>query len=132
LKKETKMNKIINFVFSPLLMINLAVLFLSGATASSDIKVYPRLITPGSAAQNESAFFDFSDFNEPKPELKIFDLTGRTVRSVQVLNPAAVASGWRFSWDGKDDGGKLVFPGVYVYQWREGSALTSGTIVVAR
>ena len=126
------MNKLMDFKFVAVwLMVSAAVIYFN-ATAYAVIKVYPRLITPGIAATNENTFFDFDDFSEPKPELKIFDLAGRTVRSIQVLNPMAIATGWRLVWDGKDDGGNIVFPGVYVYQWSEGKAITSGTIVVAR
>jgi len=126
------MNKIINSRLLLALMLAAIISVSGNSLLFSGLKVYPKLITPGTPTTNENVFFDFDDFNEPKPELRIFDLTGRLIRSIQVLNPEAISSGWRLVWDGKDGNGNIVFPGVYIYQWREGFAVTSGAIVVAR
>jgi len=47
-------------------------------------------------------------FNSLTEEIKIFDITGRKIRSV---------SAGTGKWDGKDDGGTIVESGVYIYQF---------------
>ena len=126
------MNKIVDFSSLSVVFVAAILVLSFNLESHSAIKVYPRLITPGTSADNGNAFFDFEIFDEPKPELKIFDITGRQVKSTQILNPSATSTGWRFVWNGKDDSGNLVSPGVYIYQWREGTATTTGSIVVAR
>ena len=126
------MNKIVNFRYFSVLILSAAFVVFCSAVLYSGIKVYPRVITPGFSSSNEKAFFDFDYFDDPKPDLKIFDMTGRQVRSILVLEPAATSTGWRVVWDGRDDNGSLVLPGVYIYQWREQNAATTGSIVVAR
>lgn len=108
------MNKIVKFHFFPILLAASVVFLYCNTIVYSGIKVYPRLITPGVTASNENAFFDFDDFSEPKPELKIFDLTGRVVRSIQVLNPMAIATGWRLVGTGKMTGAIWCFP-AFIY-----------------
>ena len=99
----------------------------------ADLKVYPRIITPGTPPDNERVFFDFTDFDDPKPTLSIIDLSGRKIRSVSVLNPQPLVTGyWRVYWDGTDENGNIVLPGVYIYQFEWGTKVTNGTIVVGR
>jgi len=126
------MNKIIRFRFILTLSIGILFTLLLSNLSYCAIKVYPRLITPDVVSANGCVFFDFDDLGDTAPQLKIFNLNGRTVRAVQVSNPIATVTGWRFSWDGKDDSGNIVFPGVYIYQWCVGNAVTSGSVVVAR
>ena len=125
------MNKLIDFAFIAIL--TFVFMLVSGdKLVYCAIKVYPRLITPGVPQANENVFFDFDEYNDPKPELRVFNMAGRLVRTIQVLNPSATVSGWRQIWDGKDDSGNIVYPGVYIYQWSEGITSTTGSIVVAR
>jgi hypothetical protein len=49
--------------------------------------------------------------------IKICDLKGRLVRSV-VDNSQYVAGSYQFSWDGKDDGGTAVPPGIYILYYK--------------
>ena len=126
------MNTIVKYLSRSSAIIAFFILFSGSRALYPGIKVYPRLFTPGTILTNENVFFEFGDFSDPKPVLTIFDLSGRTVRTIQVINPTAIATGWRLAWDGKDDGGNMVFPGVYIYQWREAASATTGTIVVAR
>ena len=100
--------------------------------AVADLKVYPRLITPGSPPYNEKVFFDFNDPLDSGFKLEILDLNGEKIREIETLNPQAIVSGWRLVWDGKDESGSLVMPGVYLYQWEEIGKIITGTIVVAR
>jgi hypothetical protein len=57
--------------------------------------------------------------------IKIFDITGRQVRSIDVLKEGNI-------WDGKDVLGNIVESGVYIYQFEYNGKKYSGTIVVAK
>ncbi|RKY60705.1 MAG: hypothetical protein DRP99_07215 [Candidatus Latescibacterota bacterium] len=46
-------------------------------------------------------------------KLEIYNIEGRLVRSFSELRGNA-AGRYRFSWDGRDEGGNLVPPGVYL------------------
>jgi len=126
------MNKIVNFRYFSALILSAAVVACCSAVSYTAIKVYPRLITPGVSSSNEKVFFDYDYSDEPKPELTIFDMTGRQVKSIQVLDLFPTSSGWRVVWDGRNENGNPVSPGVYIYQWREQNTTTTGSIVVAR
>ena len=102
------------------------------ARLNADLRVFPRILTPGSPPGNERIFFEFSDFDEPKPNLSIFDITGRKITDIAVLNPQAVITGWRIFWDGTDSEGTVVLPGVYIYIWNAAGKATVGTVIVAR
>lgn len=132
LKKRTKMNKLMDLALVASAAMFVVTVLSAGQPLCGDIKVYPRLITPGASQDNNNVFFDFDDYDEPKPELKLFSVSGRLVRSIQVVNPAATTIGWRQVWDGRDENGSIVSPGVYIYQWLEGNTSTTGSIVVAR
>jgi hypothetical protein len=62
----------------------------------------------------------------------IFDLSGRPVAQV---GPVAHTAGTaRISWDGRDGGGELVPPGIYIYHLNlsgQGSASKTGTLGLA-
>jgi len=57
--------------------------------------------------------------------IKIFDITGRLVRDIEVLKEGNI-------WDGKDESGNIVESGVYIYQFEFNGKKYSGTIVVAK
>ena len=101
-------------------------LFASGALSASDYRPKEKIITPASPGAFDTARFDGLngvDFN-----IKIFDVTGRTVRSI--------AAPQLPEWDGRDEAGNIVESGVYIYQFDadiSGSKkLISGTIIVAK
>jgi hypothetical protein len=100
--------------------------------AKADLKVFPHIITPGSPSSNNRVFFEFSDTMDSKPTLEIFNINGEKIRDIRTLNPQAVVTGWRLVWDGKDDNGCIVLPGIYLYQWEENAKSVTGAIVVAR
>lgn len=126
---QTYVNRLINAA-RPFILA--AFLICPAATLFADLRAYPRIITPGTPPDNEKVFFDFTYYDEPKPKLMIFDLSGRKVREISTLNPQATATGWRLTWDGTDENGSYVLPGVYIYQWEEGTSVINGTIVVSR
>jgi len=86
----------------------------------------------GFSSGKRKVFFEFSVFDEPKPTLRIIDINGRKIRDILVLNPRPIATGWIVTWDGTDENGSLVLPGIYIYQWEEGIKTINGTIVVSR
>jgi hypothetical protein len=100
--------------------------------AFADLKVYPKIITPGTAPTNEKVFFDFTVLSEQKPRLKIVNLEGEKIIEISTLNPQAISTGWRLFWNGRDENGRLVLPGVYLYQWEDAPKVVTGAIIVAR
>ena len=89
-------------------------------------------MTPGTAAENSRIFFDYDYADEPRPTLSIYDIRGRKIKDISTMDPGVIITGWRIAWDGKDDNGDTVRPGVYIYQWTEGDTVIKGAIVVAR
>jgi hypothetical protein len=69
----------------------------------------------------------------PRPaqvELRIYDVAGMLVRR---LKDGVQAAGYRSAyWDGFDDRGRLVAPGVYYVRFRAGDFLTAQKLVVRR
>ena len=65
--------------------------------------------------------FDLVNMLEHRPlSLHVFDAGGRRVRSIEHL---AVAGPHTLAWDGMDEGGRRVPPGIYVVRLRiEGDA----------
>ena len=96
----------------------------------SNVEVEPR---PFSPYADDSARFDFVVGNIEEGReviLEIFSLHGRRV---QQLAQVGSARAYRFDWDGRDRGGQIVAPGLYLYEVRvenSGNA-RRGTFVVA-
>ncbi len=90
------------------------------------IRVSPNPFTPNGDGKNDATIIDFAvtKIDKPKPlRIKVFDLTGRKVRTIvdmqSGVNPFfgdPRSGGKAFLWDGTDDDGKLVRPGVYILQ----------------
>lgn len=92
-------------------------------------KVTPNPFSPNGDGINDVAKFEFYLGNIAQPSsiigiqirdlsVKIFDLNGRIIRTVYDKNTGADAfiSDKGIDWDGRDDSGRIVRPGVYVYQ----------------
>jgi gliding motility-associated-like protein len=95
-------------------------LFPAGAIGSADLRPPQRIITPNGDGTNDTAIFSgLADGDQ----VKIFDVRGRRVRTIP--GPNAV-------WDGKDDSGKVVESGVYLYQYTISGDRVSGVILVAK
>jgi flagellar hook assembly protein FlgD len=63
-------------------------------------------------------------------ELKLYDVTGRLIRS---LGEAAAAPGAHsLVWDGNSGDGRPCPSGVYLYSWRAGGKEAKGKIVITR
>ncbi|MDD5491678.1 MAG: gliding motility-associated C-terminal domain-containing protein [bacterium] len=93
-------------------------LFPVNSLSPEDYRPAKKIITPNGDGINDEA--DFSGLAE---EIKIFDITGRKIRSV---------SAGTGQWDGKDDDGSVVESGVYIYQYKVDGTLVSGVIAVAK
>lgn len=83
---------------------------------AEDYRPPMKIITPNGDGINDEA-----DFNSLTEEIKLFDITGRKIRTVSTGK-----------WDGKDDDGTVVESGVYIYQFKVGGTLVSGVIAVAK
>jgi hypothetical protein len=91
-----------------------------------DVKISPNPFTPNGDGKNDAAIIDFavSKLEKAKPlRIFVFDFSGRKIRTIADIatgvNPFfgdPRTGGKGFLWDGKDDNGKLVLPGVYLVQ----------------
>lgn len=101
----------------------------------ANLLVEPRILTPNSDGVNELVAFSFNllQVTDAVPlRLEIFDLSGRLVRVMEEVLPGS--GRFNFSWDGRDGGGQLVVPGLYVYRIavrvERGEDQRSGTLAV--
>ncbi len=85
-----------------------------------DYRPVQRVITPGNAdGRNDQAVFGYMG---PDMRIEIMDATGQRVRTLQNTT----------IWDGRDDRGKIVESGVYIYQYVKDGKRISGAIAVAK
>lgn len=93
------------------------------SVASSPEQTRPRKIfTPNGDGVNETAIFTGLLSLEPNAAIEIFDVTGRRIQRLERTD----------QWDGRDDDGRLVESGVYIYQYKVQGERLSGVIGVAR
>ena len=81
-----------------------------------DIAIAPNPFTPNGDAINDVARIEFSLFKvyAARPlEIRIFSLDGRPMRSIE---GTGLGGRQKFAWDGRDDSGELVPPGLYLCQ----------------
>jgi hypothetical protein len=81
----------------------------------------PNPFTPNGDGLNDQTAISFfvSNLVEPRPvKITIYDVTGRVVRTLLDVPSAAAAFVERNAilWDGRDDDGRLLPPGLYLYQ----------------
>jgi hypothetical protein len=99
------------------------------------LEVRPRVFTPNGDGANEAAVFSFNllQLTDAVPlKLEIYDLAGRRWR---LLHEGLQQSGrFSFAWDGLDDEGKRVPPGLYLYRLgveaQQGQIEEGGTVAV--
>jgi hypothetical protein len=80
----------------------------------ADVAVMPRILTPNGDGANDEVEISFTVMavEQAQLEVEIRDLTGQRVRMVQT---AGIGQGrGRCTWDGTDDAGRPVWPGLYL------------------
>ena len=100
-----------------------------------DLTVQPKIATPNGDGVNEQIRFSFKllQVTQQVPlRLAVFDLSGRSLRVIH--DGQQPSGGLRFSWDGRDESGAQVPPGLYVYRLsvesEKGGDQRAGTIAV--
>jgi hypothetical protein len=100
---------------------SLYAVFPVSALTDDDYRPKEKIITPASIdGFNDFAVFGAIGINDT---VNIFDVNGRRIR--QLKNDNTI-------WDGKDDNGKVVESGLYIYQIKLTEKIINGTIVVAK
>lgn len=94
----------------------------ASALSSDDYRPKERIITPATV-DTKNDYINFSALASDDV-VNIYDITGKRIR--QLSGNANLA------WDGKDENGKLVESGLYIYQIKKGKDIISGTVVVAK
>ena len=82
-----------------------------------------KVISPNGDGHNDTAHFYFEDRTDDV-KVDIYDATGREIRTFYTAST--------MDWDGRDDGGKIVESGVYIYQFSVDGQRVSGVIAVAK
>ena len=114
----------------------------------TDVEAIPKVFTPNDDGINDFSVIEFT-LTKIRTDLKIkiYDTRGSLVTMVyndkldpgqwfvkEKLNNIALAEDMPGYWDGKDEDGDLVPPGVYLYQvvadTDDGEKIKSGTVVV--
>ena len=91
------------------------------------ISVLPNPFTPNNDGYNDYVTFKYPEMYEKKPVVRIFNLRGRKVNELNNY------SGFEYRWYGKDQDGKILDPGVYLYILEvENKMISSGTITLVR
>ena len=80
-----------------------------------DVRVEPAVVTPNGDGVNEEATVSFTLLlagGDTPVEVEIFDLSGRFIRRLEERREVS-AGAYEIGWDGRDEAGQLVPPGVY-------------------
>jgi len=116
----------------------------------TNVKAVPKVFTPNNDGKNDFTVIEFTLAKvETNVMIKMFNTSGSLVttvtdevlgnrayfiseKSAQTIGEAKTLPGY---WDGKDEDGDLVPPGIYIYQviadTDDGDVIEGGTVVVA-
>jgi hypothetical protein len=119
------------FVFATLLIAFATVPTISGEENLSGIileEVRPKVITPNGDLRNDVVFFQFDTSVAGLPiEADIRDIRGARISGME-MNTDEDA----LTWDGRDDDGRVMPSGIYLYSIKIGQSMATGTVIVAR
>jgi len=90
------------------------------------MNVWPRVFTPNGDGVNDEFNITFDNPYSQNVEGWIYDLSGYRIGKMTIKTDS-----WIF-WDGRDENGKIVPTGVYIYQIKSDDITRNGTVVVAR
>lgn len=90
-------------------------------------KVYPRIFTPNNDGLNDEVQFHYDNPNTKGVVCRIFDIRGALVRQLDIGQTET-----SFTWDGKDEKGKVAPSGVYIYQLEGEGKVINGTVILAK
>lgn len=93
------------------------------------ISVRPRMITPNGDGRNDMVFFFYDNPRRDAVRLRILNLSGARVAEPSRAGATAQPS---LVWDGRDNSGRKVPSGAYVYVLEGGRKRLTGTVVVVR
>ncbi|NTV53290.1 MAG: hypothetical protein HGA76_09810 [Candidatus Firestonebacteria bacterium] len=95
----------------------------------SAVTLSRKIFTPGGSRDAQVRFTFQSSENSDAVRAAVFDAQGR-----KVAVPAVQGSGpdYWVQWDGCNDGGKLLAPGIYIYEIKTNGAARRGAVVLAR
>lgn len=104
--------------------------FYVGTISTTKLKLassFPtKIFTPNGDGINDEINLTFTGVTEDLTDAEVFDITGKKIADMTQNDYS-----W-FSWDGKNNDGKTVLPGIYIYQVKSGKNICNGTVVVAR
>ncbi len=91
-------------------------------------EVAPRIITPNGDLQNDVAYFRFDGSLAGLPiDTSVLDVNGAKIASLKLDS-----SETNLLWDGKDESGRALPSGIYIYQISIGNHRATGTLAIAR
>jgi len=90
------------------------------------LSAWPKIITPNGDGINDEFNYTFENTTASRAEGMIFGIGGERVASM-----ASKTDSW-LAWQGSDDNGSALPPGLYIYQVRCGASVYNGTVVIAR
>ncbi len=90
-------------------------------------KVWPRIFTPNNDGLNDVVQFQYDNPNTKGIVCRIFDIRGALVRQLDIGQTET-----SFTWDGKDEKGKVALSGVYIYQLEGEGKVVNGTVILAK
>ena len=97
--------------------------------APSVFKVYPprpNPFTPNGDGVNDAVTFFFENPQGLEPIIRIYDQRGALVQELTDVGTTSA------TWDGKDEDGRLLELGLYIYQIKVGVKVGGGTVILAR